>query len=97
MSLGREIVESELVTITWTHAGQSSTTAAVKVKEVFPGIDGRVAVVLVLDEAAAVTEVPWEFHACPGEHKPVQHRDGKPPWCNLCGRDVFGRLQVAGA
>lgn len=19
------------------------------------------------------------------EHKPVQHRDGKPPWCNTCG------------
>lgn len=20
------------------------------------------------------------------DHKPVQHRDGKPPWCNTCGR-----------
>lgn len=19
-----------------------------------------------------------------GNHKPVQHRDGKPPWCNTC-------------
>ena len=22
------------------------------------------------------------------EHKPVQHRDGKPPWCNRCGLTV---------
>lgn len=21
----------------------------------------------------------------PHEHTPVQHRDGKPPWCNACG------------
>lgn len=20
-----------------------------------------------------------------GDHKPVQHRDGKPPWCKRCG------------
>jgi len=22
-------------------------------------------------------------------HKPVQHRDGKPPWCRKCGRTVL--------
>lgn len=27
------------------------------------------------------------------EHKPVQHRDGKPPWCNACGHTADGRLQ----
>lgn len=24
------------------------------------------------------------------EHKPVQHRDGKPPWCNECGLTADG-------
>ncbi|HEY6115301.1 MAG TPA: hypothetical protein VI172_05030 [Candidatus Dormibacteraeota bacterium] len=23
--------------------------------------------------------------ACPGPHKAVQHRDGRPPWCRVCG------------
>jgi len=23
----------------------------------------------------------------PHDHKPVQHRDGKPPWCKECGLD----------
>lgn len=23
-------------------------------------------------------------------HKPSQHRDGKPPWCRLCGADEYG-------
>lgn len=27
---------------------------------------------------------------CPGEHKPVQHRDRKPPWCHLCGCTADG-------
>src|SRR5690625_733787 len=26
---------------------------------------------------------------CP-DHKPVQHRDGKPPWCNRCGLTAAG-------
>lgn len=26
---------------------------------------------------------------CP-DHKPVQHRDGSPPWCNTCGRTLGG-------
>ena len=25
-------------------------------------------------------------------HKPVQHRDRKPPWCHACGRTVDGRM-----
>lgn len=28
---------------------------------------------------------------CP-EHKLVQHRDRKPPWCNRCGRDKDGHV-----
>lgn len=27
-------------------------------------------------------EAPWP--EC-GQHKEVQHRDGKPPWCGRCG------------
>lgn len=27
---------------------------------------------------------------CPGPHRTVQHRDGKPPWCNLCRRTWDG-------
>jgi hypothetical protein len=32
--------------------------------------------------------------ACSGEHNPTQHRDRKPPWCRLCGRDGRGVQQV---
>lgn len=28
--------------------------------------------------------------ACPGPHKPVQHRDGLPPWCKACRRTRTG-------
>lgn len=24
-------------------------------------------------------------------HNAVKHRDGRPPWCNVCGLDVFYR------
>lgn len=27
-------------------------------------------------------------HVDPHDHKPVQHRDGKPPWCKTCGLDA---------
>lgn len=28
---------------------------------------------------------------CPAEHhRPVQHRDRKPPWCEACGRSALG-------
>lgn len=37
-----------------------------------------------LELVALVTE------ACPGEHRPRQHRDGKQPWCQACGRDNRG-------
>lgn len=30
---------------------------------------------------------------CPGEHLPVQHRDGKRPWCKACGRTDRGERQ----
>lgn len=26
------------------------------------------------------------------EHIPIQHRDGKPPWCRECGLDKFYRV-----
>lgn len=29
------------------------------------------------------------------KHKPMQHRDGKPPWCRTCGRDATGRVPVS--
>lgn len=28
--------------------------------------------------------------SCPGDHKGVQHRDRKPPWCPHCGRTDRG-------
>lgn len=30
---------------------------------------------------------------CPGPHLLVQHRDAKPAWCNVCGRDQLGYQQ----
>jgi len=28
--------------------------------------------------------------ACPGPHAFAQHRDGRPAWCNTCGRGELG-------
>lgn len=40
-----------------------------------------------------VYEVPGQLRrrasACP-DHKPVQHRDGKEPWCKACGTNAAG-------
>lgn len=38
--------------------------------------------------------------ACPGFHLTRDHLDGRPPWCDACGRDRFGFLhdeQTTGA
>lgn len=32
--------------------------------------------------------------ACPGVHRPSNHRDGKAPWCRFCGRTALAE-QVA--
>lgn len=44
-----------------------------------------------------VMEAEFHLHrmvvqACPDpdKHRAVQHRDGKPPWCPLCGRTSRG-------
>jgi hypothetical protein len=34
---------------------------------------------------------PVEHH----DHQPVQHRDGKPPWCNECGLTAQGEVPVS--
>lgn len=28
-------------------------------------------------------------------HAPVQHRDGKSPWCKTCGLDASGQVPVS--
>jgi len=28
-------------------------------------------------------------------HRPVQHRDGRPPWCRECGLDATGRTPAS--
>lgn len=51
-----------------------------------------------LDQARnQVMEAEFHLHrmvaqACPDpdKHRAVQHRDGKPPWCPLCGRTNRG-------
>jgi hypothetical protein len=54
--------------------------------------DGEYVVVEVSDDAGAAivaamnaTHRPSEPPPACAEHKPVQHRDGKPPWCKRCG------------
>ncbi|MGO3887003.1 MAG: hypothetical protein ACTJHU_11970 [Mycetocola sp.] len=38
-------------------------------------------------------QTPDEGTRVPGhDHKPVQHRDGKPPWCNVCGLTAGGTI-----
>lgn len=29
------------------------------------------------------------------DHLPVQHRDGKPPWCDACGMDAYGNPPIS--
>src|SRR5699024_2573364 len=36
---------------------------------------------LLADQPTVDGARPWEHEG----HKPVQHRDGKPPWCRECG------------
>ena len=39
----------------------------------------------------AERKLKWAVRlACPGLHRPVQHRDLMPPWCHLCGRTILG-------
>ena len=30
--------------------------------------------------------------SCPGDHQVKRHRDGREPWCGLCGRTDRGEL-----
>jgi hypothetical protein len=42
--------------------------------------------------------VEWNPHrglAPCADHNPVQHRDGKPPWCKACGRTADGSEPVS--
>lgn len=38
------------------------------------------------------TSTPLPFHI---GHKPVQHRDGKEPWCDECGRTAANTLPMS--
>lgn len=42
-----------------------------------------------IEEIEAPSGESWSIE--PHEHDPVQHRDGKPPWCNTCKRTADGR------
>lgn len=55
-----------------------------------PGMK-RAATILdaLLDPAELATAPSVMPHSCPN-HAPTQHRDGKPKWCNACGRTTSG-------
>lgn len=40
--------------------------------------------------AAEPTQLVTPFVFCPS-HQPIQHRDGKEPWCHGCGMTAAGR------
>ena len=52
-------------------------------------------------EQAGARETPWptkswyEGHVAAGSHKPVQHRDGKPAWCPVCGLTADGNVPMS--
>lgn len=46
--------------------------------------------IAMIDTERALTRLLRKL--CPGEHEPRQHRDGQPPWCPHCRRDVRGYL-----
>jgi hypothetical protein len=52
-------------------------------------------------EQAEARETPWptkswyEAHVEAGSHKPVQHRDGKPAWCPVCGLTADGNVPMS--
>lgn len=58
--------------------------------EIFPALEKLVAgsSPRPVIQSAPAASAPDESH----EHLPVQHRDGKPPWCNVCRRTADGRL-----
>lgn len=37
----------------------------------------------------------YEEHVAAGSHRPVQHRDGKPAWCRLCGLTADGNVPMS--
>lgn len=43
------------------------------------------------DAAERALRESVEAH-CLRPHNPTQHRDGKPPWCEACGRTARGVL-----
>ncbi len=45
--------------------------------------------------AARAKLVTFIEAACPGPHKPVQHRDAWAPWCDACRYTADGELRVA--
>lgn len=44
-------------------------------------LDRQADAVLALLRGEPTAPEPWQHEG----HKPTQHRDGKPPWCNTCG------------
>lgn len=64
-----------------------------------PGDAAEATVRVAFDLANALRKAADEIDAqqipADHEHKPVQHRDGKPPWCKGCGLTAEGRVPVS--
>lgn len=71
------------------HGGPTHTCTALCPESTLPLEDRLTAL-----REAAVRANAALFHAvseaCPGDHRPVQHRDGMPAWCPECGRTSSG-------
>lgn len=44
----------------------------------------------VLESKARAELSKFVHDHCPGPHRLVQHRDGRPPWCKACRRNRRG-------
>ena len=64
--------------------------------QTYPREDGKVVTITRYPDGtikARVTDSSRATDCCP-DHRPVQHRDGKPPWCKTCGLTARGTRPI---
>lgn len=88
----RRVITIDLETGTWVHplptiTGDEGARIAASVLPGWPAEEIAKAYAAYMED-----DKPDNFMLtlCGSDHKPVQHRDGKVPWCPKCGRDARG-------
>lgn len=87
---------------------RSGSDCARKVKYIYFAVTGRMYMMCLSHTSAALNraeeqprleqwkdEVDLEEMVVCSDHRPVQYRDGKPPWCPKCGLTKHGKVPVS--